>query len=165
VIAVEEQPARAEHGRQLRVQAPQRLLRKPVQRCGGHGGVGLAVEGERGPPAGRAQVSGHERHLVAVRGAAEGERHGIGVDPDDLRLREPFAQPDAERARAAADVKHQRVGASGPRFHRVDQCGEPFLTVGHAGLLLTVPALDPGAGGVGGDRRHGSPSCYCRLSF
>jgi len=133
-----------------------------VQCCRADHRVGRPVEPERSRPAGHAQVLLDEPEracltrpwpgLVTIGGQAESEQQRIGVDRDHVGGRDPLDQSDRERPGTAAKVEHQRVGPPRTLLHGVDQGSEAFLTVGHVLLLLGVPPLDPGRGGLPGQR-------------
>jgi hypothetical protein len=159
VVAVEQQGAGAEHGGEFGVHGAQVRLGQPVQRGRAHRGVGGAAEAESPGPAGHAQVQVDQAQAGQVRVGrqAQGQRDRVGVDADHRGLRQPAKQPDRERAGPAAEVEHERVRAAGPLLDRVDQRGEPVLSVRQALLLLAVPALDPVSRGVAVELRHAVP--------
>ena len=150
VVAVEHQPAGAQHGRQFRVHGPQLGPVQPVQRGGAHRRVRGTVQAQRRRPAGFPQVLVHEAKpgTAAIRSAAEGQQQRIGIDGHHARRGHPVEQPDREGAGAAAQVEHERVVPAHPGLDRVDEYGEPLLAVGHVPLLLGVPAADPPLGPV-----------------
>ncbi len=98
VVAVEQQAAGAEDGREFGVHGAQVRFGQPVQRGRAHRGVGGAAEAQAPGPAGNTQVQIDQAQpgQVMVGRRAQGQRDRVGVDADDRGVRQPAEQPDGQ---------------------------------------------------------------------
>ena len=128
------------------VRRRQRRQTEPVQRRRRHDGVERAVRRGRLGPVRRAEVGGNPREAtvaIAVRPLPEQHQHRVVVERDHSGVREPVEDPHAERARAAAEVEHDRVVGAGHVRDRIEDHAEALLAIRHVRLLLAIPALEP----------------------